>query len=319
MKKISLLTFLCIFLSGCGPENLQRTNPLDPNYSGEDSGVISGRVTLGSVGLMNASVSLAPSFSGSSVQTSVTGNFSIMGVPVGRDYTLTAAAPFLRQTGGALVVSKLNSGEQRSGYTVTMNENPVLSEDFNGYTGAPASPTWQAGYIGPFNVNSGVGVGGSNGCQISTGSGQNYLLDSKLIETGSGIKTKIAMQLSGQDSSCFLKLTDTAGTGIIEFGFYNPGGMWGIYRKTPAAPAYNLCTSALVAGTYYTFTVVADNDANTVEFSVDNYGGTNVWKSSPLPIWSNAPYNSFNKVSIALYNTSGLFALYFDEVKVLAK
>ena len=127
------------------------------------------------------------------------------------------------------------------------------------------------------------------------------------------------MKISGQDSSCFLKLTDTGGTSFIELGFYNPGGSWGVYRRTPSSPAYAICTSALTASTYYTFSIVADNDANTVEFSIDNYGGSNIWKSSPQPIWSTEAHNSFNKVSIALYNTSGLFALWFDEVKVLAK
>ena len=319
MKKTLMLTFLCFFISGCGPENLQRINPLDPNYSSEGSGVVSGRVMLGGIGLSNATVALTPSFSGSIVQTNGTGDFSIRGVPAGRDYTLAASASFLRQTGGAVVITKLSSGEQRSGYAVAMNENPVLFEDFNGYTGAPATPTWQPGYVGPFNVNSGVGVSGSNGCQISTGSGQNYFLDSKLISTGSGIKTKVAMQISGQDSSCFLKLTDTAGTGVIELGFYNPGGSWGVYRRTPASPTYAICTSALTASTYYSFTIVADNDANTVEFSIDNYSGSSVWKSSPQPIWNTSAHNSFNKVSIVLYNTSGVFACYFDEVKALAK
>ncbi len=205
MKKINivLLIVTAFILSGCGRDNLDRTNPLDPASTSYTGGkAVKGKVlNTSGVVIGGARVYLDSGYT----TTDATGYFVFSNLASGT-HTLSASASYYLPKSMPINVqsSEFYQDIQLSDKTT------IFSDDFNSYgpNVTPTIPPW-----GSVNANfktlSGMGISSTTCCTILATASNTASMDSPAFSSTSGTRAKALAK--GRFSNCRAFYAETHG------------------------------------------------------------------------------------------------------------
>ncbi|OGF48236.1 MAG: hypothetical protein A2231_04330 [Candidatus Firestonebacteria bacterium RIFOXYA2_FULL_40_8] len=318
-KYILGLIVLSAALTGCGQDNLERSNPLDPQYNAQGHGSAEGYVKYNGIGVTGATVLLLNT--SNKTTSDGTGHYFISNLPAG-NIILVASAPWYQE------VSE----------NVTLADNETKTMDFNLTDGRPSNtfpcafspyaagqepPTpWSTNKFGTasilptVNTDAGGFLSASQSVKFTCGTNLNDF--SELTYSGingtKGARVKAAINVSSITQNSFMvALKDSANNGP-EIGIYNNN----FYRKTPSGTGSTLSGfGAPAQGNFYYVEMVYDSEAGSVAYSVYNSSGTAM--GIPYAISGQARY-TVDRVSIVLKDTSNATTYaYLDDIDVVRK
>ncbi|OGF47992.1 MAG: hypothetical protein A2452_04890 [Candidatus Firestonebacteria bacterium RIFOXYC2_FULL_39_67] len=321
MRKIYILGLivLSVALIGCGPENLQRSNPMDPLYNGGGEGFVEGfvRYSSGGMSVNGATVSLV-----NTTKTNTTGDsghYFFDKAPTG-NITLTVTYPWYSDSSQMIALA---IGEHK---TVDFSLSPGRPSNtfpcaFSPYTFGQIPPSpWSTNKFGSASilptVDSSASLSASQSVKFTCGTNLNDY--SELVYSGingtKGARVKAAINVSSINQNSFMVgLKDLANNGP-EIGIYNNN----FYRKTPSGTGSILSGfGAPAQGIFYYVEMVYDKEAGSVAYSV--YSALDVIMGIPYTITGQAKYST-DKVSVVLKDTSSVTTYaYIDDIDVLKK
>jgi len=266
--------FLCVvipglFLAGCGEENLQRSNPLDPQYSG--NGVVVGSFFLNGQPMSGVSVFTTPA-----TKTAMTDSMGAytLSIPAGT-YTVLAQAPWYAPVSSTQQAVTL-------GTTINVNFNPpnmtpnyvspCIPDGFELYPSnfAPMAP-WNCVSTGTggITVDNAIFAMGVRSCRMHSGS--NTGNNSKLQLFGINTKgVRITAKVRTENLNCNYKIgvSDPSGQ-TTEFGF--DGLAFDKVRyKLPSGYTNDQTVTggAIAVGTWYLISIEIDYETKLAVFQL---------------------------------------------------
>jgi|GEM_PF-2978375 len=328
MKNIFIFGLLAFtfFLSGCGKENLDRTNPLDPLYNtgtgSGGTGVIEGICYVGSSPTAGAVIYTSPA--SKSTTTDALGKYTLSSVPVGT-YSVKAEVPWYAPytsgsfglTAGSYRTENINIPNANFNY-----HNPCLPDGFETYsTGVvPSSPWTYTSSFGTVVVDGTVAANGSKSCKVDVGGTAGNFGNLELfgIYAAKGVRVSARMQVNNLLSNVKMGVRD-ANSNVTEIGFDGSAAANKVKYSYP--PSNNVTPSigtTLTVNTWYVFYIEVDNEAKTVKFQIwDRYKTTSYLNTGALSF--SATTGSINKFYVSNTYYSAATVVYVDDVEIIKK
>ena len=322
MRKLILAIGLtAVILVGCGQENLQRSNPLDPQFGG--NGVVVGSFFLNGQPMSGVTVFTTPATK--TATTNSDGTYMLSIAP--GTYTVLAQAPWF---------NPISSTQQAviAGSTINVNFNPPNMtpnyhapcgpEGFENYTSAtsPGSPWSNISSGGTVFVDSSTSSAGIKSCMFDSGSLANQYSKLELYglnTTGVRVSAKIKTDQFSLISNMKIGVTNMSSQ-TTEFGFDGsaadyvkyllPSGFTG----TPFVSPFPACNEW-----YYLYFEVNYED-RTARFELWNQNKTIKMMDSGTLTFSGT-YGSIDKFYIknSNYSSGTTINTYIDEIEIIKK
>ena len=294
-----VLALSVVIIFGCGPENLQRSNLLDPEADGVTS--IAGKCLVGTLPVAGVSIYTNPTSKAG--VTDSNGWYTLTGLAAG-SYSVVGAAPWY-----AAYTSTAYSIASGSRITVNMNiatpnyQAPCIPEDFETYTSAFAPPTpWNTSTSGgTVLVIYGFASSGSKSCSIASwASAGNYgKLQLFQLNAAKGVRVSAKIKTDNVSAVCNVKIgvTDTSSK-TTEFGIDGYSATRLRYIL-PTGVTTDPNVANLVANTWYTLFFELDYETKTAIFELsDQYKTTSYFKSGSIS-FSGAGLGAIDKFYIS--------------------
>lgn len=315
MKNRNLLAFamLAVIFFGCGRENMERNNPMDPLYEGTSEGFVEGFVRLsGGTAINGATVSLVNR--NRITTTDGTGHYSFSNAPTGT-ISLVASYSWCQDKSQSLTML---SGERKNLDFNLESGRPSATFPcaFSPYTaGNVPPPPWQTysngSSISPV-VSNLFSLSLSQSCRITCGAVGNY---SELKYTGlnawKGIRVKAAINVNTMGPNFMVKLKDGSGANGPEIGIYGSN-----FALVTPSGSQQLMSGAPAPGIWYYVEIVYESDIGSAIYTVYNSAG-NVY-SGPMTFSNTAKY-TIDRVSIVNTSTSISVDAYVDDIDIIKK
>ncbi|MFH1073556.1 MAG: carboxypeptidase-like regulatory domain-containing protein [Candidatus Firestonebacteria bacterium] len=317
MKKIYMiiLAVLAAGLSGCGPENLQRSNPLDPQYNVGGEAYIEGFVKVnGGAAVNGATVSLINM--NRTVLTEATGYYSFAQAPTG-NISLMASAPWYQDNTQTIMVT---SGERKTlDFSLDYGRLSTFPCTFDSYMLGISPPApWQTYTSGTSLypvVNSTFSVSPSYSCKFTCGTtiGDYSELRYSGLNAVKGIKVKAAINVISISSCSFMvKLKDASGSNGPEIGINGSD----FYLKSPSGTGQNMSGSPS-ASTFYYVEIIYESDTGSAFYTVFNTSNTII--SGPVTL-NNVSKYTIDRVSVVNTAVSPTaVSAYLDDIDIIKK
>ena len=331
--KIFIGGLLCLALflaAGCNP-NLQRSNPLDPQYEGGGSAYsVSGKIdSINGNPIQGARVSVAVGTGGAvlTTQTDNFGDYFFSSVPSGA-ITLDVGADWHN---GHTEQMQLTGNVNRA-YTLYNKE--TLWEDWTGFPGGTVpygkwgttlngagSPDVRIDFITPPISQT------TNYCKLYSGvagaTAGDYarLFLNAPLESNRGVKMTFRMgvsEVNGFDIRMILS-TGTVSDPKIEFGMVDMGANWiGLNTPVLGGTEYSAPSQSISATTFYDCEMIADRDSNNVSFKVKNSGNQILFVTKTLFGGAGMDLRNIFFQSTVITPASGKIG-YVDDIRVILK
>ena len=322
MRKLFFAIGLTVIVFvGCGQDNLQRTNPLDPMFSG--NGTFRGSFFLNGQPMSGVTVFTTPATK--SAMTDSMGAYTIS-VPAGT-YTVLAQAPWY---------SPVSSTQQAvtSGATVNVNfnppnmtpnfHNPCSPEGFENYISAtsPGSPWSNTSSGGTIYVDSGTSSAGVKSCRFDSGSSANeysrlelYGLNTKGVRVSAKVKTD---QFS---LVCNIKIgVANTGSNPTEFGFDSSAADYVKYVLPTGLVGTPFVSPFPAVNSWYFLYFEVDYETNSAKFELwDQTRTVKMMDSGTLNFVGS--FGNIDKFYIKNSNSTPATTIntYVDEVEIIKK
>ncbi|MFH1073555.1 MAG: carboxypeptidase-like regulatory domain-containing protein [Candidatus Firestonebacteria bacterium] len=319
MKKVYLIVpvFFMFILCGCGPENLQRSNPLDPQYNaGGETGTIEGTCFVETQPAVGANISTTPTTK--NVQTDANGRYTLPGLSSG-PYSVKAEVPWYTPYNSSTTQVVSDSITKVDIVIPSTNHNyqpPCIPEGFETYTPSLAPPTpWSISVSGgSVYVDGSCSSNGTKSCRLYSGSLGTYAkLQLFGLNASKGVRVTAKMRTDNLTGDIKIGVSDT-GSKTTEFGFNNSTSVK--YLLPSGAVATPSLAATLTANTWYTFFFELDYETKTARFELwDRYKTTCHYNSNT--VYFTDTFSTIDKFYISNTNSSSVANI--DEIEVIKK